>query len=199
MTGKIKELRAVLPIPISEAKQLLQENEGDVEKCIYLFKAKSIKEIQLITGCDEKMANVYYEAEKYDFNRTVSSIREAIYDKNYKPVEGLTKEKISLVYQWLRIVEADDFERSLDFIHLDKVIETMQVIPLLKEVASLVKDAKEARDVIFEGYSESDSLDEFVRRHKRLDDSKEFLKADQIVSLKVTVIKEELVRHARNL
>lgn len=49
MIDKIKELRKVLPIPIGEAKQLLMENEGDVEKCIYLFKAKSLNEIQDIT------------------------------------------------------------------------------------------------------------------------------------------------------
>lgn len=199
MTDKIREIRKILPIPISEAKQLLLANDGDVEKCIYLFKAKSLKEIQGITGCDEKMANEYYEAEKYDFNRTVSAIREAIYDKNYMPVSGVTKESISLIYQWLRIVETEDFGRSLDFGYLNTVLDSMLLIPSLKDIAILIREAKDAKDIIFNGYSDSDSLDEFVRRHKRLDDSEEFLKADQAVNLKVTVIKEELMRHARNL
>ena len=199
MTDKIKELRRILPIPISEAKQLLLANDGDVEKCICLFKAKSLKEIQGITGCDEEMSNEYYEAEKYDFNRTVSAIREAIYDKNYTPVSGVTKESISLIYQWLRIIEAEDFGRSLDFGHLNTVLDSMLLIPSLKDIAILIREAKDAKDIIFDGYSDSDSLDEFVRRHKRLDDSGEFLKADQAITLKVTVIKEELMRHARNL
>ena len=185
MKEKIIELRKILPIPMGEAMQILKENDNDVEKCIYLFKAKSIKEIQSLTGCDEEMANKYYEAEKYDFNRTVSAIREDLFDKNYIHIEGVTKENISLIYQWLRIIEDKDFGLSLDF--------------SLKETAEVVRKAKEAKDTIFEGYSDTDSLDEFVRRHKKLDDNEEFQKADRIVSLKLTIIREELMRHARNL
>ncbi|MDR3059129.1 MAG: hypothetical protein LBU84_13440 [Prevotella sp.] len=199
MIDKIKELRKVLPIPIGEAKQLLMENEGDVEKCIYLFKAKSLNEIQDITGCDEKMANEYYEIEKCDFNRTVSAIREAIYDRNYKPINGVTKESVSLIYQWLRIIETDDFGRSLDFNYLNTVIDKMLLIPSLIDTANTIRKAKDAKDIIFDGYSDSSSLDEFVRRHKRLDDSEEFQEADKIINLRITIIKEELMRHARNL
>ncbi len=43
MTNKIKELRRIVPVPMHEALQLLKANDGDVEKCVYLFKAKSIK------------------------------------------------------------------------------------------------------------------------------------------------------------
>lgn len=67
MKEKIIELRKILPIPMGEAIQLLKENDNDIEKCAYLFIAKSIKEIQTLTGCDEAMANQYYKAEKYDF------------------------------------------------------------------------------------------------------------------------------------
>ena len=199
MKEKIIELRKILPIPMGEAMQILKENDNDVEKCIYLFKAKSIKEIQSLTGCDEEMANKYYEAEKYDFNRTVSAIREDLFDKNYTLIEGVTKENISLIYQWLRIIEDKDFGLSLDFSYLNIVLDTLLLIPPLKETADVVRKAKEAKDTIFEGYSDTDSLDEFVRRHKKLDDNEEFQKADRIVSLKLTIIREELMRHARNL
>ena len=145
------------------------------------------------------MANKYYEAEKYDFNRTVSAIREDLFDKNYIHIEGVTKENISLIYQWLRIIEDKDFGLSLDFSYLNIVLDTLLLIPPLKETADVVRKAKEAKDTIFEGYSDTDSLDEFVRRHKKLDDNEEFQKADRIVSLKLTIIREELMRHARNL
>ncbi len=199
MKEKIIELRKILPIPMGEAIQMLKDNDNDVEKCVYLFKAKSIKEIQSLTGCDEEMANKYYEAEKYDFNRTVSAIREDLFDKNYTLIEGVTKENISLIYQWLRLIEDKDFGLSLDFSYLNIVLDTLLLIPALKETAETIRKAKDAKDIIFEGYSDTDSLDEFVRRYKKLDDSEEFQKADRIVNLKLTIIREELMRHARNL
>ena len=199
MKEKIIELRKIVPIPMGEAMQMLKDNDNDVEKCIYLFKAKSIKEILALTGCDEEIANKYYEAEKYDFNRTVSSIREDLFDKNYVHIEGVTKENISLIYQWLRIIEDKDFGFSLDFSYLNIVLDTLLLLPPLKETAEAVRKAKKAKDTIFEGYSDTDSLDEFVRRHKKLGDNEEFQKADRIVSLKLTIIREELMRHARNL
>lgn len=79
------------------------------------------------------------------------------------------------------------------------VLDTMFLIPSLQETAEIVQKAKDAKDIIFEGYSGSDSLDEFVRRHKRLDDSEEFQQADRMINLRLTVIKEELIRHTRNL
>lgn len=199
MTDKIKELRKILPVPMGEALQMLKANDGDIEKCVYLFKAKSIKKISELTGCDEKTASDYYEAEKYDFNRAVSSIREDIYDRNYKQIEGVTKEAISNVLHWLRIIESEDFGVSLDYQLLDKALQTLRLIPFLSEIASAVEKAKQAKDLIFEGYKDTDSLDEFVRRHRKLDDSSDFQSAGRLLGLKKTVIKEELLRHSRNL
>lgn len=199
MTDKIKELRAILPVPMQEALQMLKANDGDVEKCVRLFKAKSIKEISELTGCDEKTVADYYEAEKYDFNRTISSLREDTYDKNYKKVDGLTKEAISNVLQWIHIIESDDFGVSLDYQLLDKALHTLGLIPTLSEIGAAVEKAKHSKDVIFEGYQDTDSLDEFVRRHRKLDDSQEFQRASELVAMKLTVMKEELLRHSRNL
>lgn len=199
MTNKIKELRKIVPVPMHEALLLLKANDGDVEKCVYLFKAKSIKEICEQTGCDEQTAAEYYEAEKFDINRAVSNIKEAIYDKNYQPIEGVTKESIGNILQWLRIVEAEDFGISLDYQLLDKALVTLSLIPPLNGIATKVKAAKQAKDLIFEGYTDADSLEDFVRRHRKLDDDKDFIEANRIVSLGITVIKEELLRHVRNL
>lgn len=199
MTNKIKELRRIVPVPMHEALQLLKANDGDVEKCVYLFKAKSIKEICEQTGCDEQTAAEYYEAEKFDINRAVSNIKEDIYDKNYQPINGVTKENIGNILQWLRVVEAEDFGISLDYQLLDKALETLSLIPSLNDIATKVKAAKQAKDLIFEGYTDADSLEDFVRRHRKLDDDKDFIEANRIVSLGITVIKEELLRHVRNL
>lgn len=199
MTNKIKELRRIVPVPMHEALQLLKANDGDVEKCVYLFKAKSIKEICEQTGCDEQTAAEYYEAEKFDINRAVSNIKEDIYDKNYQPIYGVTKENIGNILQWLRVVEAEDFGISLDYQLLDKALETLDLIPSLNDIATKVKAAKQAKDLIFEGYTDADSLEDFVRRHRKLDDDKDFIEANRIVSLGITVIKEELLRHVRNL
>lgn len=199
MTNKIKELRRIVPVPMHEALQLLKANDGDVEKCVYLFKAKSIKDICEQTGCDEQTAAEYYEAEKFDINRAISNIKEDIYDKNYQPIDGVTKENIGNILQWLRIVEAEDFGISLDYQLLDKALETLSLIPSLNDIATKVKAAKQAKDLIFEGYTDADSLEDFVRRHRKLDDDKDFIEANRIVSLGITVIKEELLRHVRNL
>lgn len=112
---------------------------------------------------------------------------------------GITKENVRLVIQWLGLIEAKDFAFSLDYIHLDRALDTLALMPSLSEVASKVKKAKEAKSEIFEGYTDDQSLDEFVRRHKRLDDNSNFRSADAMVPLKITVMKEELLRHLRNL
>lgn len=199
MIDKIRQLRAILPVPITEAKQLLEANDGDVEKSVYLFKAKSIKQIQELTGCDADMAAAYYENEKFDFNRTVSSINEDIYDRNYKPIHGLTRDALLYTRQWIRLIEAEEFGVSLEYKFMDQVIETMALIPELKELSVIVDKAVKARREIFEGYSDADPLEEFVRRHRLLDDDKDFQQANGIVSLKVPIIDKELNRHIRNL
>ena len=199
MIQKVKELRKILPVQMNEALQLLKDNDGDVQKSAHMFKANSIEQICEMTGCDEDVAYEYYEAEKFDFNRTVSSIREALYDINYKPIEGVTREGLSAVIQWMQIIDAEDFGVSLDYKSLDKAIQNMLLIPELRDVATILLKAKEAKNTIFEGYKDTDSLEEFVKRHRQLDDNENFQQADKIISLKTTLIKEEILRHARNL
>ncbi|NDW09559.1 hypothetical protein [Dysgonomonas sp. 520] len=199
MTEKIKELRKTIPIPISEASRLLTENDGDIEKCIYLFKAKSIKEICLVTNCDEAMAIHHYEKEKYDFNRTVSAVKDALYDINYKPIDGLTPDKIRIALGWLSLIKEYDLAFSLDHKHLDIIVETFALIPELNDVADNVRKIKKAKDVVFDGYSGTDPLDEFVRRNKKLEDNPDFQLSYSLINLRLTVITEILVRHLRNL
>ena len=199
MINKIKELRQIVPIPTSEALNLLNENDGDVEKCVYLFKAKSIRDICNRTGCDTGMANLYYEREKYDINRAISFIQDVMYDRAYQPIEGVTAEKVRQALQWLAMIREKDFAYSLDYKYLDAVLDVFERIDGLKELEVLVKKAKVVKDDIFIGYSDAQPMKEFVRRHQRLDLDADFQRANQSIPLRLIAIAEELQRHLRNL
>lgn len=199
MTDKIKEFRKVLPVPMNEALKLLKDNDGDVEKCIYLFKAKSIKEICGYTGCDETMTIKYYEEEKYDFNRTISAIQNELYDISYVPIEGVSAEGIRSVLYWINLIGEHDLASSLDYERLDLALETMWQIPEMKEIADIISRINKVKNSIFEGYKDSDPLEDFVRRHKELDDNPDFQRAYGLINLRTTIIKEILLRHLRNL
>jgi len=199
MISKVKELRQSVPIPLDEALKLLRENDADVEKCIYLFKAKSIRDICNQTGCDTAMANFYFEREKLDINRAISFIRDELYDRNYKAIEGVTASKIRKALQWLNIIKERDFAYSLDYPFIDEVIDVFSRVEVLKETAILIEGAKTAKDIIFKGYSDAQPMKEFVQRHQKLDLNADFQKANQLIPLQLIVIAEELRRHLRNL
>ncbi len=102
---KVKALREIMPIPMAEAVELLKENNGDIKTCAEIFKAKSIELICKETGCSENMAIEFYEKEKFDLNRTISFIKEELFDQNYKPLNNITLENL-----------ITDSERPLDLL-----------------------------------------------------------------------------------
>ena len=201
---QIKELRQIVPIPMSEALQMLKENNGDVKLCVEKFKAAAIAKICSETSCDKYTAEKYYEREKYDLNRTVSMIREDMYDLNYKPIGGITAEGLGKVRLWISFVEEKDFATALDYNCLlytsdAAVIRALLLIPSLKHFGIAVQQARKIKDSIFKGYSDDLSIDEFVRRNVRLDDHLEFQKLYKSVTLSIIPLKEELNRHRRNM
>ncbi len=193
------ELRKQLPVPIAEAVSLLQMHGGNVDACVEAFKAQRIDDICQATGCSSDMASEFYAKEKFDFNRTVSAIREVLYDQNYHRPEGLTKDGLDAISDWIYLVESHDFPTALDYIHLVKAINTLALLPRYKDAADALLSAKAIKEKIFEGYSNSDSMEEFVRRHQRIDDDIEFQKKQSYCVQKLTLIKEELARHKRNI
>lgn len=196
---QIKELRQIVPVPMSEALQMLKENNGDVKFCVEKFKAAAIAKICSETGCDKSTAEKYYEREKYDLNRTVSMIKEDMYDSNYKPIDGVTAEGLGKVRLWISFVEEKDFATALDYKELPEVIRSLLLIPSLKHFGIAVQQARKIKDSIFKGYSDDLSIDEFVRRNVRLDDHLEFQKLYKTVTLSIIPLKEELNRHRRNM
>ncbi|NDV69291.1 hypothetical protein [Dysgonomonas sp. 25] len=199
MMNKVKELRTILPIPINEALELLRANDGDIETCVYLYKAKALEHICSETGCDKAMADHYYEAEKYDINRAISFINDELFDRNYTPIDGVTFDGLQTALYWLRLIETKDFAYSLSFSRLDEVIDVMLRIEPLHETADMLRKAKAVYDRIFEGYSDNLPIEEFVRRYQQLDHEVDFMNADYLIPLRRIVIAEELRRHLRNL
>lgn len=196
---RVKELRSMLPVPMLEALELLKENDGDVEKCIYLFKTKSVKYIMAQTECDAETANKHYEIEKFDVNRAISSIREEQYDNNYKSLDDLTLNGLNTISEWVHLNEEKDFPTSLDYVNLPTAIKTMSLIPDLVSFANKIEKAKEIKDKVFAGYSDSNDISDFVRRHQQIDDDPTFQECQQFCRLSLIKIKEEVTRHKRNL
>lgn len=199
MLEKIKELRKLVPIPMSEASRLLKNNNGNVELSAHLFKADCIEKICQQTGCDKETATQYYEAEKLDVNRAISEIREDMFDQNYSLIENVTIENIKKAHKWLDMVEEKDFITSLDYAFWGDVILTLSSMPAMKEISEIIVRAKAIKDSYFENYSDNDSMDDFIRRHKLLDDNKELQAINASIPVKITLIDKELSRHLRNL
>lgn len=195
---KIKELRTIIPIPINEALSLLNENNGDIDASVTIFKKRSIEIICSSTGCIEDIAVKYYEREKFDLNRSISMIREDLYDKNYKPIKGVDITALNYVKEWIAFMEDKDFAYALDYKYLSEVINCLLAIPKLKYFASEVQKASKAKHIIFKGYTDDLSIEEFIKRNVQLDDNYDFKKAYESITLSLVSIKEEINRHRRN-
>lgn len=196
--SKIKDVRAAIPVPMSEALQLLKKHEGDADKAIAEAKAINIASICTQTGCGEKEAAKVYKAEKYDLNRTISVIREKIYDKNYRPIDGITREGIKAALDWMHIVSSKDFVTALDYQKLTPAIDTLHKIASLKDMSVALQEAKRVRDILLANENEMTN-EEFIKQNTILDVHPASVRGIEMYRMKETVMKEELLRHFRNL
>lgn len=197
--AKIKALRDIYPIPINEALKLLKDNNGDVDACAKIFKEVSLDTISESTGCDRTTAWRYYEREKFDLNRTISMLKEDIYDENYNPIDGVTADGLGKVRTWIAIISEKDFASALDYKELPEVIRTLLLIPSLKHFGIAAQQARKIKDTIFNGYSDDLSIDEFIRRNVKLDDHADFQRLYKSVTLSLVSFVDELNRHRRNM
>lgn len=195
---KIKKVRDAIPAPMSEVLKTLKENDGDVTESIAIIKKRNIIHICQQTGCTEQEAIKEYNAEKYDLNRTISSIREKIYDRSYKPIKGVTCDNIRSILDWMHTVDKYDFISALSFDKLNIVIDTLSAIPTLAEVASKIKEAQKAKDIILAGEQHM-SNEEFIKQNTILDVHPACIEGSEYYRLKHTIINEEVLRHLRNL
>ena len=195
---KIKELRSLVPISISEGIKLLKENENDVEKCASIFIESSIDKIVLDTHCLKDTAEAKFREEKYDINVAISIIKREMYDANYKPIEGLTRVDLLEVRKWFGLEQADGFYVAMAYTNIEAVIKTLRLIPSLTDVADIIQKAYKIHFSIFEGYSDNDPIEEFVLKNKQLDDNAEFNKNLALFKSKTIKLNEELTNHIRN-
>ena len=196
--SKIKDVREAIPVPMSEALQLLKKHNGDVSKSIAEAKATNIAFICEKTGCDQKEAEKVYQAEKYDLNRTISIIREDIYDKNYQQIEGVSKEDIRVVMDWMYIASSKDYVTALDFQKLTTVINTLMRLPSLHDMSIALQESKRIRDILLTNENEMTN-EEFIKQNTILDVHPASVKGIVVYKQKETTMKEELLRHLRNL
>lgn len=199
MIEKIKELRTMLPIPMVEAKELLTNNDGDIETCVLLYVAKAIGIITEATGASKEVADRNYRAANFDINRAILNIKDEIYDANYQPIEGVTKESLQITKDWVYNLESSDLGASLSYIHLQEAINTMLLIPDLLKVGQLLQEIKTAYDRIFQGYDDSLPLEDFITRNRQLDEVQAFQVGNQLIPASILNIKNELEKHWRNV
>lgn len=195
---RIKELRSAVPIPISEGIKLLKENDNNVDKCISIFIKNSIDKIVQITNCEKSIAETKFREEKFDINVAISIINRDMYDANYQSIEGLSKSDLLKAREWFNIVQMDGFYVSMTYTNVEDVIKVLNLIPNLKDVATIIQNAYTVYGRIFEGYSDSDPIEEFVRRNKRLDDNLEFNENMVLFRTKTIKLDEALSNHIRN-
>lgn len=197
--SKIKDIRNIIPIPISEALNLLKKYEGDVEKCIATAKEANLELIVKETGCSREEAEKMYETEKYDLIRTISAIREDIYDRNYQPVDGITRKAMSAVLEWMNIVEKDDYLTALSYKDLTIVIAALKHLSQRhSEILSTLQEARRTRDILL---TDEDKMttQEFVKQNTILDVHPASLKGIAAYNTRKTLLREEVLRHLRNL
>ena len=197
--NSIKSLRSAVPIPLQEAKQLLSANNGDVDKCITIYKDQLAKSIVDQTNCTLKEAKRVLEKEKFDINRALSNVVEDEYDKRYVPIEGVNEKTLLYAKDWLYIIEGKDFGVTLAYKNYDKFIEVFQKLDSISHLTNILVLAKKDYDQIFEGYTDSMPMEEFIRRNSLLDASPNFQKASKCVNLEIEKIKDELRRQWRNV
>lgn len=199
MKDKIRELRTMLPIPMAEAKQLLTENDGDIETCVLLYMDKALKMIVEATGASRETADKHYRKENFDINRAISMINDEIYDANYQPIDGVNKQSLQYIKDWVYAMETHDFGASLAYKGLQQAIDSMHLVPKLGEIASMLQAVKDEYDKIFAGYNDTQPLEDFVRRSRQLDDAPAFQEANRLIPLQVLYIKNEVSKHWRNV
>ncbi|WP_196894397.1 hypothetical protein [Aureivirga marina] len=99
MKEKLLKLRRRIPIPIVEAKKLLIEFDGDVEKIIKKFKREKINEIAQKTFFEINVIQQKYEENKYDFVKTLSFFENQNRLKNFdiSKLKGFTEKSIEII------------------------------------------------------------------------------------------------------
>ena len=131
---KIKELRKKLSITINEAKELINENNGDLLVCEQEYHKNNINTICRLTECDEVSAKRYYKISNFDVEKTIKKAYEQLLYITATPDEK--PDKIGYIL-W---AENDNINKYLTFRDKDLFIQAKDfeyVIDVFKSVFPL--------------------------------------------------------------
>jgi len=195
--NEIRDLRKRVPISIIDAIALLKKNNGDIDLSEQEFKNKSIADICTKTKVVKNVAERHYEACGFDIAKTITSILNEIYDENYVRPDFLTKEKLDVILNWLKLEETEIFEVALSHPYIEVVIETLICFDSLQQIGLALKKVK----TIFDSYNISETMDakKYVEAINKLRENKDYILQQDVFKQNKYKIDDELEKHYRNI
>ena len=199
--SEAKELRKKVPISITEAISLLKENDRDLVLCEQIFKDNKVLEICQQTGCSAEMARQRFTELKFDITKAIHSIREELYDKQYKKPDFLTREKLKIIYEWLKLENFEGLDVALASKDIEIVIEVLQQMENMTLMYEALARAHERYNRYIEKYFENfgGNVEEYIKRTNSLRKDKVYNECRNIFEVNIETFERELERHDRNI
>ena len=196
-----KELRKKVPISITEAIDLLKKNDRNLVLCEQIFKDNRILEICQQTGCSEEMARQRFADLNFDTIKTIHSIREELYDKQYKKPNFLTREKLEIIYEWLNFENFEGLDVALASKNFETVIEVLKQMENMTPMYETLTRAHERYNLYFEKYFENfgGDVEEYIKRTNSLRKDKVYDDCRKNFEMNIEILERELERYNRNI
>lgn len=141
---KIKELRERLSISIKSAKELINENNGDLLVCVQEFHKHNINIICRLAECNEQIAEKYYKICNFNIDKSIQKIHEQLFYLTTTPNTPISKIGFIL---WAENKSLDKYVSSRDkslfipTIDFEYVLGAFtSVFPLKDEKGNIVED-----------------------------------------------------------
>lgn len=141
---KLKELRTRLLIPIKYALELLEANEGDLEKSEIEFHRNNINTICRLAECEEVLAEKYYHICASNVDKAIEKIHERLCFLTAHPEEPIDKIGFILwtrndsISQYVTSRDRSLFIQSRDFEYVIDVFRS--VYPIINPENGMVEN-----------------------------------------------------------
>jgi hypothetical protein len=196
---QLKELRKRVPISIQEALNLLVVNQGNVDLVENLFIEQCINTICQQTSSSKDLALSRFKEQKYDLAKAISSIKEEQDDSTYIQPPFFTKDKLSVVRDWLDIEEGEGLYVALDNQQFDVVIKTLEQISIMPEFVEALKAIKKRQQAILAEYNNLEDIKEYIKYSNQLRSDSAYKNCEELIEQKGYIINRELFRHIKNV
>ena len=152
--AKIIALRKLIPLPITQAKELLMKYDGKVEDCFEQAKQRYLEELQTQTGYEIQEIAPVYTAFKYDFNKTVGHFRRLKEDTEFdrSRLLGMTDARLALFEKFLQIEDHEGLLSAILMDRFDEVVSFLSHQLNLMELGSILETTKVAYYISPEKY-----------------------------------------------